>query len=224
MIKAVVLDLDDTACLTEAVCYEMENEVLGQMGRGPMSREVHLKTWGKPLFEAILERSPGVDVEAFKNVYHPIITEYTQTGKLDAIPGENYKAMDELISMGKLLLVLTSRTHTELKHLLESDHLLAKRVEAFYYRDNTAYHKPDPRAFDELLATHGLEPSECVYIGDSVGDAQSAKGAGLHFIASLESGLRQESDFEGLAVDLFVPRFIDIPMAVRELDSSTPTR
>lgn len=66
MIEAVVIDLDDTLCLTEAACFEMENEVLERMGRLPMPREVHLETWGRPLFEAISDRAPGIDVEAFK--------------------------------------------------------------------------------------------------------------------------------------------------------------
>ena len=66
MIKAVALDIDDTACLTEAARFELENSVLAQMGLAPMSREVHVQTWGRPLFEAIMDRSPGIDVDAFK--------------------------------------------------------------------------------------------------------------------------------------------------------------
>ncbi|HSH55890.1 MAG TPA: HAD family hydrolase [Candidatus Limnocylindrales bacterium] len=220
MIKAVVIDVDDTLCLTEAACFEMENETLAAMGRPPMSREVHISTWGQPLFEAITARSPGVDVEAFKAAYHPIIAEYTSSGKLDSIPEANYQALDSLLAMGKKLIVLTSRTHGELKHMLEPDHLLASRVEAFYYKDTTQYHKPDPRVFDELLANHGLEAAHCVYVGDSIGDAVAARQAGLGFIASLESGLRQRSDFDSKHVDVFITRFPDIVNAVEELDGA----
>ena len=218
MIEAVVIDLDDTLCLTEAVCFEMENETLEHMGRPPMQREVHLATWGKPLFEAITTRSPGIDVEAFKVAYDPLIAEYTRSGKLDAIPDENYEALDKLIELGKALMVLTSRTHVELQHLIEPDHLLTSKVKAFYYRDNMQYHKPDPRAFAELLKDSNLQPQQCLYVGDSVSDAQAAKEAGLHFVASLESGLRQEKDFEGLPVDGFIPKFPDIVGEVVRLD------
>lgn len=41
MIQAVVIDVDDTLCLTEAACFDLENEVLKRMGREPMPRAIH---------------------------------------------------------------------------------------------------------------------------------------------------------------------------------------
>jgi len=220
MIEAVIIDFDDTLCLTEAACFEMENETLMAMGREPMPREVHISTWGQPLFEAIAVRSPGIDVEAFKEAYHPIIAEYTRENKLDVIPDENYKTLDRLIAeMGKKVLILTSRTYGEVRHMLEPDHLLASRIEGMYHKDNMKYHKPDPRAFNELLADHGLRPEYCVYVGDSKGDAISSKAARLSFIASLESGLRQKSDFEPGQVDAFIYRFPELTDAVTALEN-----
>ena len=220
MIEAVVIDLDDTLCMTEEVSFEMENVTLAQLSRPLMPRDLHVSSWGKPLFEIISTRSPGVDIEAFKEAYRPIIAEFTNLGKLDAIPEENYAALDRLVELGKSLLVLTSRTHTELRHLLEPDHLLATKVRTFYYRDNMQFHKPDPRAFNDLLTDTGLQPIQCVYVGDSIGDAEAAKQAGLHFVASLESGLRQREDFKGLPVDAFIDRFPNIVETVIALDNS----
>ena len=219
-IKAVVIDVDDTLCLTEAACFELENEVLVNMGRPPMSRQVHLETWGKPLFDIISTRSPGIDVEEFKAAYHPVIAEYIKSERLDTIPEENYEALDTLIERGKSIMVLTSRTHGELKHMLEPDHLLSSRVKTFYYRDTMEFHKPDPRAFDVLLNHTGLQRGQCVYIGDSLGDAMAATQAGLHFIASLESGLRQKEDFDSLGVDRFVYKFPDIVEAIESLEKA----
>jgi phosphoglycolate phosphatase len=220
MIEAVVIDVDDTLCLTEAACFELENTALERMAREPMPRAIHVSTWGQPLFDAILKRSPGIDVAAFKAAYHPVIEEFITDGRLDAIPEENYKALDKLIALGKTVMLLTSRTHGEFKHMLAPDHLLASRVKAFYYRDNMQYHKPDPRAFDELLSGSSLRPEQCVYVGDSPSDAQAANGAGVRFIASLESGIRQRRDFEGLHVDVFMNRFPDIVSAVTSLDQT----
>jgi len=220
MIKAVVVDLDDTLCLTEAACFDMENAVLQRMGRSAMSREIHTSTWGRPLFEAILDRSPGIDLPAFQQAYDPIIREYVQSGRLDSIPEANLAALDRLTAMGKQLLILTSRTHTELQHMLEPDHHLSGRVAKFYYKDIMQYHKPDPRAFGELLRDTNLAPEEAVYVGDSVTDAQAAKGAGLHFVASLESGLRTKEDFAGQSVDLFINTFPEIVTAAQRLDAT----
>jgi len=217
MIEAVIIDFDDTLCLTEAVTFDLENETLVAMGREPMLREVHINTWGRPLLSAMETRSPGIDIEAFKKLYYPIIERYTSSGKLDSIAPANYETLDKLLAMNKQLFVLTSRTHVELKHLLEPDHLLASRVRAFYYKDNMQYHKPDPRAFDELLAGNHLSAARCVYVGDSVSDAMASKKAGLKFIASLESGLRQKEDFAAYQVDGFIARFPDLAEAVADL-------
>lgn len=220
MIEAVIIDVDDTLCLTEAACFDLENTALNRMGRESMLREIHVSTWGQPLFDAILERSPGIDVEAFKAAYHPVIEEFISNGRLDVIPSENYEALDELIALGKTVMLLTSRTHGEFKHMLTPDHLLASRVKAFYYRDNMEFHKPDPRAFNALLSGNNLQPKQCVYVGDSPSDAQAANGAGLRFIASLESGIRQRQDFEGLHVDAFVNHFPDIVKAIASFDEA----
>ena len=86
MIKAVIIDLDETLVLTEAVCFDLENEVLRRMGRPPMSRAIHRSTWGRALLEAIPDRSPGVNVAAFQRQYPPVKAEYVQTERLDVIP------------------------------------------------------------------------------------------------------------------------------------------
>ncbi len=212
MIKALAIDIDDTLTLTEAACFDMENATLSRMGRVPMSRETHLQTWGKPLFEIITTRSPGIDVEEFKAVYHPTLAEYIDEGKLDVIPDENFRALDKLMNLGVMLLALTSRTHGELQHMLAPDHLLAERIKAFYYRDTMEFHKPDPRAFNELLAENNLKPEDCAYVGDSVGDGIASNQAGLYFIASLESGLRQREDFDAadVKVDAYINRFPEV--------------
>ena len=80
------------------------------------------------------------------------------------------------------------------------------------------FHKPDPRAFDLLLKDHSFDRAECVYVGDSPNDAIAAKQAGMHFIGSVESGVRTEADFEGLLTDVFIAHFTDLPAAVAQLD------
>ena len=204
MIRAVIIDVDDTLGLTEPVCLDLENEALRRMGRPPMSHALHIATWGRQLFEVIKERSPGIDVAEFRKAYAPALQEFLDAGKLDVVADQNYQAMDALIAGGKQLMLLTSRERSELEHMLAPDHGLAERITAFYYRENMQFHKPDPRAFDEVMRAHRLQPEECVYIGDSPSDAQAANDAGLHFVASLEAGVRTQDDFQAYRVDAFV--------------------
>lgn len=195
----------------------MENEVLRRMGRPPMPRSVHKATWGRSLWEAIPDRSPGIDVAAYRRQYPPVIAEYVRTGRLDTIPEENYAALQILKKQGKQLTILTSRSHEEAGHLMADGHRLNHHVVKFYYRDTMQFHKPDPRAFTEVLRDCRVAPNEAVYVGDSVSDAQASLTAGLHFIASLESGLRRKQDFKGYNVSAFIRRFPEVVAAVNGL-------
>lgn len=220
VIRAVIVDVDDTLCLTEAVCFDLENEVLTAMGRDPMSRAVHLATWGEPLLDAMPRRSPGVDLDRFAVTYRQVLRRYILSGRLDHIAPENLDALDRIILDGRTVMLLTSRTEAEIEHMLAPDHVLAQRVGAVYHADNTRFRKPDPRAFDELLAATGLGPEQCVYVGDSPGDAQAAGGAGLHFIACLQSGVRERQDFDIRHVSAFIHTFSELVDEVRRLDAT----
>lgn len=219
MIKAVILDFDDTLCLTEEQGFENINRSLEKMGRPLVNRETFRKHWGKDYVTGIQKWSPGIDVETFKGVFHKVFEEGTTSNSVDIVPEQNLKALDTLIERNYKVIVLTSRTHPELKHVLQPDNTLMKRVEAFYYKDNTEFHKPDPRAFSHIEAVHGWSPRECVYVGDSIGDANAAKGAGLHFIASLESGIRTVSDFKDYNVDAYIYSFPEICNAIKSLET-----
>ncbi|MFB4278251.1 HAD family hydrolase [Nonomuraea sp. MTCD27] len=224
MIRAVVIDVDDTLCLTEEVCFELENDVLARIGGGPMSRAAHVATWGLPLLEAMPRRSPGVDLDAFTAAYGDVLREYVTAGRLDVVVPENLRALDELAAAGRSLMLLTSRTEAEMAHLMAPDHVLGGRLDAVYHAGNMRFAKPDPRAFDELLAATGLEPRQCLYVGDSPGDAQAANGAGLRFIACMQSGLRRRADFDPYHVDAFIDAFPEMVDAVARLEGTRPAR
>jgi len=209
-IKAVIFDIDDTLCMTESICLDMENEAMALMGRKPISHEVHIETWGVVLSESMLIRSPGIDYDEFKPVFEKVLKEYVGGGRIDVVTGQNLLAIDTLIDDGKKVMLLTSRSEIELKHMLEPNHAIASRVDNIYYKDNIKYHKPDSRAFNELLENNNLLANECVYVGDSVGDAMAAIGAGMYFVATLESGIRCELDFKEYDVTAFIREFPEI--------------
>ncbi|GAA3776547.1 hypothetical protein GCM10022225_75630 [Plantactinospora mayteni] len=221
MIRAVIVDVDDTLCLTQAAAFALENEVLAQMGRPTMPRALHLATWGEPLLDAMPKRSPGLDLARFAALHQRALRQHVADGRLDVIPPENLRALDEFVLAGRAVFLLTSRAEDEVRHMLEPDHVLAERVNGIYHAGNTRFRKPDPRAFDELLATTGIPPQQCVYVGDSPGDAVAAGGAGMYFVGCLQSGVRKPADFDRRYVDAFVDTFPDIVDVVHRLDQDS---
>lgn len=207
--------------MTEQSCLELENETLVRMGRQPMSRQVHKQTWGQPLFDVIRERSPGVDVDEFETLLPVVHAEFIQSRRIDVVSEENLRAMDQLADLGKQIMILTSRTFVEVQHMLDPEHHISGRVAAYYHKNNTGFVKPDPRVFNVIERDHGLKPSECIYVGDSPSDAAASNGAGLLFIASLESGIRTTEEFYDYNVAAFIRKFTELPAIVESLDTST---
>lgn len=210
MIQVVLLDFDDTLCMSEESCFYFENDIARQMGFPAMTREIHKSNWGHPLQEAIKERIPGINAEKFMKLVEQQMPEYIEKEKLDTISDANIKVLDKLKAAGKKLAILTSRSLGEVKHLLHENYPLNGRIDAFYHRDNVEYIKPDPRVFNDALYQFDVLPEKCLYVGDSPSDAVAAKGAGMHFIAVLEAGIRTKKDFVGENVDFYAEKFTDI--------------
>lgn len=210
MIKLVITDFDDVLSLTEEACFKIENHIAKKLGFPPMTRKNHQKNWGKPVKEAILERIPGIDPEAFMNTLKEDLPKFVQEGKIDVVSDENINALKKLKNDGKRLAILTNRSFHEIKHLLDESHHLSKWIEKIYHINNSRYLKPNPKVFDQILEDFNTKPHEAIYIGDSLGDAICAKGANIHFIALLESGLRTKEDFKSVHVDFFAQTFPEI--------------
>ncbi|MDP2637710.1 MAG: HAD family hydrolase [Candidatus Levybacteria bacterium] len=210
MIKLVIIDFDDTLSLTEEAFFKIENHIAEKLGFAPMTREAHQKNWGRPVKKAILERIPGIDADKFMQMHKEVLPGFVEKGEVDAISDKNIEVLKKLKSDGKRLAILTSRSFHEAEHLLDENHHLNKFIEKIYHADNSKYLKPDPRAFDLAIQDFNVKPEETIYIGDSVSDGISAKGAEIHFIALLESGLRTKEDFKSIPVDYFAKTFHQI--------------
>lgn len=61
--------------------------------------------------------------------------------------------------------------------------------------------KPEPDAVFEIMESFGVKPEECLYIGDTATDIQTAKNAGLFSIGVLW-GFRSEEELRGAGADV----------------------
>jgi phosphoglycolate phosphatase len=202
--KAVIFDFDDTVCMTGDAGFQIENEVAISLGFAPMPWEVHKQTWGNPLSETYDIRIPGVPKEAYLKQVIQQREKWTQEGKTDVLEPEILQMMDNLRNAGYVLGIVTSREYSECKHLLDAESPLNNRINYFHYREKSPYVKPNPRVFEEALQILAVDPEEALYIGDSMTDAKAANGAGIPFIATLESGLRSKEDFSEYRVEQFI--------------------
>ena len=74
------------------------------------------KLGGQPLGEAILLRSPGIDLDEFWRLMPAVHEAFIKSGRVDVVTEGSITAIDALITAGKKVMILTSRTKTEVKH------------------------------------------------------------------------------------------------------------
>lgn len=80
---------------------------------------------------------------------------------------------------------------------------LAPHFAALYGEDDVPAPKPDPRGLLQTAEVLGLAPSSCLYVGDSGGDAQAARAAGMRAVG-VTWGTHARHDMLGMGFDWLI--------------------
>ena len=107
---------------------------------------------------------------------------------------QTVKALQEL---GIQLAIVSQKTRRYIQPILEKENLL-EAFEAIVGGGDAAF-KPDPEGLRLAISQTGSVPENCLYVGDSVTDAETARRAGIAFIAVL-SGVTPRAAFENYDV------------------------
>ena len=75
--------------------------------------------------------------------------------------------------------------------------------------EDVSSHKPDPEGMYKIIEALKVDKNECVYIGDSVVDAETAKNAGISYIAVL-TGTTRKKDIIGYKPALIINRIDEL--------------
>lgn len=186
MIKAVIFDKDGVLMLTEPIYHRAFQDILKKYdAKGVYTWEQHRKVSGKPTTEVILALKEmfglkfSVDefIVEYRNRYKTIFIEdglEVPQGVRELLTALKKKGMPVAIATG------ASRESTNLT--LEKTGL-ASEFSVVCTSSDVAKGKPDPEIF--LLAAErlGVNPHNCLVIGDSVNDVLGAKAAGMKVIA-----------------------------------------
>jgi len=140
------------------------------------------RVWGLPWPMIIRQIHPDVKPDEFIHAYAKMhSSETTQEVK------DMRQTIWTLAKQGYTLGVLSSKPSASLNsRLVFFD--IKKHFTVAYGAEDSAHHKPDPRAFSEplqALRTHYTTPNEILYVGDLVIDAIAARGVGIQFVGVL---------------------------------------
>ena len=195
MIKMAVFDLDGTLVNSLTDLALSVNAALRAEGlpEHPIERYKHFVGNGRDMLVRRAMGAKAEDIELFNSVMEIYNREY----KLHC--NDNTTAYDGcadllrgLSERGIMTAVLSNKPDEFVEAILGKLYPEHRFDEAWGQKPQYPC-KPDGAALNAILRMHGVEPQECVYIGDSNVDVYTAQNAGVK-IAGVSWGFRGEEE------------------------------
>ncbi len=212
MIKAVIFDLDGTVTDTLSTIAYFGNEALRANGLSEIPEQEYKYFAGngkKVLIERMLEYSDSKSEENFKNTekIYDDLYESDPIGKTTVFDGIIPLA-EKLHEMGIKTAVDSNKPHDVA--LMVIDKLFPKgSFNNIYGQIDGIPHKPDPTLAIKLSEEFGAKPEECLFVGDTSVDMQTAKAAGMNAVGVLW-GFREEEELKSSGADYIIENPIEI--------------
>ncbi|MDB5720658.1 MAG: phosphoglycolate phosphatase [Alphaproteobacteria bacterium] len=182
--KVVAFDLDGTLADTAADLGAALNHALAALGREPIAAEAVRPMIGhgaRALLHKGLEATGGASESLVDRAFLVFLDHYRSNLATNtrAYPGLE-AAMDELAGRGVALSVCTNKLESLTLGLLDALGWSA-RFHSVIGGDTLPVRKPDPAPLREAIARAG--GGRAAFVGDSITDADTARAAGIPFVA-----------------------------------------
>ncbi|MDE0011818.1 MAG: HAD-IA family hydrolase [Candidatus Poribacteria bacterium] len=215
-IQAIIFDFDYTLVDSARGTIDGVNFAFDKMGLPLASDAAIRKTIGLSLpdiLPALAGKTHGKDVNEFTRLFYQRADE-TMVALAEFYPGvpETVQALQKLDI--QLAIVSQKRRHY-IQPILARENLL-DAFDAIVGGGDAPY-KPNPKGLLMAVAQTSDDPKHCVYVGDSKTDAETARRAGIAFIAAL-SGVTPRAAFEDYDVYAIledVPGLLDLELIKR---------
>jgi len=204
-IRAVLFDLDGTLADTAPDLADALNRLRAEHGRTalPYARVRAEASHGagalvqlgfglepdEPQFETLRQR--------FLALYAASVCRYSRL-----FPGMD-PVLDALERTGRPWGIVTNKP-ARLTDPLVASLGIAQRACCVVSGDTTAQRKPHPEPLWHACRLAGIEPGECVYVGDAERDIQAGREAGVHTLAAVFGYLRNDDRPERWGADALV--------------------
>ena len=193
-IQTIIFDFDYTLVDSARGTIDGVNFAFEKMGLPTVSDDAVRRTIGLSL--------PDILTALAGDAYAKYTDEFTQlflqrADETMVALAEFYMGIPETVkALRKLniqLAIVSQKRRDYIQGILERANLLEPF--AVIVGGGDAPYKPDPEGLLLAIAQTGSVPANCLYVGDSVTDAETARRAGIAFIAVL-SGVTPRAAFE----------------------------
>ncbi|MCM1265246.1 MAG: HAD-IIIA family hydrolase [Candidatus Gastranaerophilales bacterium] len=182
-LKAILFDLDGTLLYTLEDLRTSTNFALTKLGYEKKTVDEIRSFVGngvKKLIERALPNGlDNPDFEKCLNIFKQHYSEnmYNKTKPYDGIP----EVLKELKNNGYKLAVISNKFDSAVKELCEK--YFNGIIDIAIGQKDGIEPKPSPDGINDVLSKLNISPAECIYIGDSEVDIQTAQNAGIDCIS-----------------------------------------
>lgn len=208
-LKAILFDFDYTLADSSRGVIACANGALAAMGFPGRNDEEIRRTIGLSLhdtYRRLTGRSSTEEADTFKRTFleraHAVMPDLTEL-----LP-DVADVLADLRRRNIRLAIVSTKIGTSIRRTLEREGLL-QAFEIIVAGDDVNRGKPDPEGTTKALALMRTDPHECSFVGDSLVDLQTARNAGVSFVAVL-TGTTAKSDFIDAGAEKIINRLEEL--------------
>lgn len=176
--RAVLFDMDGVLVFSTSAWFGVYNDTLEHFGHPRISREEFLEIFGNGTeadrAKYMPERSVAEIDAAYRRFFEGRIGEITVNPAADSTL--------RALSRAGAKTALATNTNRKLAEAILGRLGLAKLLDEMACADEAGAGKPDPAVVRLAAARLGVTLDRCVFVGDSVYDAEAARAAPVDFI------------------------------------------
>jgi phosphoglycolate phosphatase len=206
----LLFDFDYTLADSSAGIIECVNYALQEMGFKKAGRKEICKLIGLTLDDTFIKLTDlqqedriGEFKALFKERADEVMTDLTFL--FDSV----VDTIRTLKADGHLIGIVSTKFRYRIEAILQRDGIL-ELVDVIIGGEDVKNHKPDPEGVFQAVDKFNIPLPQCIFIGDSITDAKTAKNAGIAFIASL-TGATTKKDFKNYPVKYFIRDMGEMP-------------
>ncbi|MFH1743707.1 MAG: HAD-IA family hydrolase [bacterium] len=207
---AVIFDFDYTLADSSKGVVECMNFAFSRLGLPVLSADRICPTIGLSLPDAFIElvgREHSIQADEFARLFisraDEVMTDLTTI--FEGVP----ETLNLLKKRGKTLGIVSTKFRYRIEGILCRDNLL-ELFDVIVGGEDVSKHKPSPEGLLKAAEELRSVASNPLYVGDSVTDAETAKRAGMPFVAVL-SGKTPKSRFDGYELYAVIENLAALP-------------
>jgi phosphoglycolate phosphatase len=212
--KAVIFDFDYTLADSAKGIFDCFNFALESMGLPTAPERAVCATIGMSLpaaFRDLTGDARQENASVFSNLF---IRRAAEVMVDKTIVFESVgPAVKALRAQGLFIGIFSTKYRYRIEQILNREKLFSC-FDVIVGGEDVAVHKPDPGGLFAAIQSLGSTPSETLYVGDSLTDAETAKAAGVPFIAVL-SGVTSKEAFDSCEVYMIIDSLLQLPDILR---------